>query len=640
MSKNLRDMKKQHIQSIITHLDKQRKLYEDILHKDISCGNISTVEPLSQNIKNTTDTPDTRDTTDTTPSRNENKNFIHKKVIDDYIAQYTALYNRILWEEVVDAEKYRGLKDKDNNSHKSSTQIDKDTNANNDANTHNERHTRLPFKIPRYIRNERGKKILSNKKERNTHPRGHYYNRDKYQSIYSNANNYINKQGHKERKNATNTEVNPNPNPNILQRSQTCKRQQHPTTYYTTPFYPNYISSVPSASTLQSPAYSQPTFYIPFIRSAANIYSSGHADNNTKNTTNTNVNNVNNTNNPQPQTHPQYTTHPEDMKKERKKIHIQKEIQCLEDLIRLIDEHPLSEDIEYNINMEALHAIYDPLMELNQMVGMKTLKNAIVDQIIYFIQGLQATEGDFMHTCIYGPPGTGKTEIAKVMGKIFSRMGILKKNTFRKVTRSDLVAGYLGQTAIKTRDVIREALGGVLFIDEAYSLGNAEKRDSFAKECIDTLCEALSNHKNELMVIVAGYEEDLQKCFFAFNQGLDSRFTWRFKTDDYSAEELRNIFLKKVHNASWSVVDMETSLPVVWFEENRKYFTFYGRDMETLFSKVKIAHSRRVFCLTNEEKRKIVYADLEKGFQLFLENDEVKKRVENLLPEYIKNMYT
>ena len=121
--------------------------------------------------------------------------------------------------------------------------------------------------------------------------------------------------------------------------------------------------------------------------------------------------------------------------------------------------------------------------------------------------------------CIRDSPGTGKTEIAKIMGELFSNLGILKNKKFKKVTRSDLIAGYLGQTALKTRDVIKESLGGVLFIDEAYALGNQEKRDSFAKECIDTLCEALSDHKDNLMVIIAGYENDLNKCFFSYNKG-------------------------------------------------------------------------------------------------------------------------
>ncbi len=150
------------------------------------------------------------------------------------------------------------------------------------------------------------------------------------------------------------------------------------------------------------------------------------------------------------------------------------------------------------------------------------------------------TKGDFMHTVIYGPPGSGKTEVAKIIGRIFSNLGILNKKIFKKVSRNDLVAGYLGQTAIKTKDMIKASLGGVLFIDEAYSLGNSEKRDSFAKECVDTLCEALSEHKHNWMVIIAGYEKELNDCFFSLNEGLNSRFTWRFKLDAYKPCELKS----------------------------------------------------------------------------------------------------
>ena len=211
----------------------------------------------------------------------------------------------------------------------------------------------------------------------------------------------------------------------------------------------------------------------------------------------------------------------------------------------------------------------------------------------------------------------------KIIGKIFSKLGVLKKGTFKKATRADFIAGYLGQTALKTKDIIKECLGGVLFIDEAYALGNPEKRDSFAKECIDTLCEALSDNKDNLMVIIAGYKEDLKKCFFNYNQGLDSRFTWRFTTDDYSPEELKLIFIKKVKDIGWSV---KKTIKTRWFENNKDYFKYYGRDMETLLAKVKIAHSRRVFCLDDKEKRIISLKDLNKGFDLFIDNDEVQNR--------------
>jgi SpoVK/Ycf46/Vps4 family AAA+-type ATPase len=324
----------------------------------------------------------------------------------------------------------------------------------------------------------------------------------------------------------------------------------------------------------------------------------------------------------------------------RETINIEAEVNNINDILKLINTYKNDPAIKYNINIKSLHDIKEPLEELNNMIGMKDLKNNIVDQILYFVQELHKgnlSSGDFMHTVIYGPPGTGKTEIAKIMGKIYSKIGILKKGTFKKVTRSDLIAGYLGQTAIKTSDVIKEALGGVLFIDEAYALGNPEKKDSFAKECIDTLCEALSDNKENLMVIVAGYEKELKESFFSFNQGLDSRFTWRFKTDDYTAEDLYNIFLKKVNDIGWEL-DTDSKITVDWFKKNKDYFKFYGRDIETVLAKTKIAHSKRVFCRPESEKKKITLKDLDKGFEIYLKNDDVKNRKDE--QEFKKQLYS
>ena len=326
------------------------------------------------------------------------------------------------------------------------------------------------------------------------------------------------------------------------------------------------------------------------------------------------------------------------------KINIDVEVNNLSDLLDLIEKYKLQDDICYNINMKALHDIKEHLTELNNMVGMKELKINIVEQILYFIQEFNKTNsGDFMHTVIYGPPGTGKTEIAKIIGKIYSNIGVLSKGTFRKVTRSDLVAGYLGQTSLKTKEVIKEAIGGVLFIDEAYSLGNNEKRDSFSKECIDTLCEALSDHKQDLMVIIAGYENDLKDCFFNYNQGLDSRFVWRFNTDEYTGEDLYNIFIKKVNDINWKInsINSINSINVNWFEKNIGYFKFYGRDIESLLAKTKIAHSKRVFCKGESEKKLITLEDLDKGFKLYLNNNEaIKHNQDNSIHKQIQySMY-
>lgn len=327
-----------------------------------------------------------------------------------------------------------------------------------------------------------------------------------------------------------------------------------------------------------------------------------------------------------PQNKPSSLEYPDgEMPAEPEIVRVEAQISSVADLIGLTKKYPLVDNVKYSVDMKALHSIKGALIELDSMIGMHSLKTNIVDQILYFMQGFHKQgQGDFMHTVIYGPPGTGKTEVARIMGKVFKDLGVLSKGVFKKVTRSDLIAGYLGQTALKTRDVVKDCLGGVMFIDEAYALGNGEKRDSFSKECIDTLCEALSDNKDDLMVIIAGYEEELRTCFFEYNQGLDSRFVWRFKTDDYGAEEMRDIFLKKVRDAGWTA--SASDVDVSFFEENKPTFKFFGRDIETFLAKTKVAHSRRVFSLPSADKTKITKSDLEEGFKIFMSNEEVKRR--------------
>jgi SpoVK/Ycf46/Vps4 family AAA+-type ATPase len=276
-----------------------------------------------------------------------------------------------------------------------------------------------------------------------------------------------------------------------------------------------------------------------------------------------------------------------------------------------------------------LGSIVNELTMLNNMIGMNTLKESLVYQILYFIQRFHVASNDYMHTVIYGPPGTGKTEISKIIGVIYSKLGILKNNVFKKVVRDQLVAGYLGQTSLKTKEVIKSCLGGVLFIDEAYSLGSTDKVDSFAKECVDTLCDALSEHRHELMVIVAGYEKELNECFFQHNLGLESRFVWHFQTDDYSATDLYHIFIKMIGDLSWKY-QFHSSLEkdIAWFEKNKAYFKYMGRDMENLLTKTKIAHSKRVFGKRPELKQIITWEDLEAGFRLFSNNNTIKNRME------------
>ena len=298
----------------------------------------------------------------------------------------------------------------------------------------------------------------------------------------------------------------------------------------------------------------------------------------------------------------------------------------ISDLISVIDANPYQVGTKYNFDLKALHNIRAELVELNAMIGMNTLKSSVFNQLIYFIQDLHIDAknktSDFKHTIICGPPGTGKTEVATIIGRMYSKVGILKKDVFKKVTRSDLIAGYLGQTAIKTTKVITDCLGGCLFIDEAYSLANKTDTDIYSKECIDTICEALSNHKDDLIVIIAGYEDELEETFFKANCGLKSRFIWKFKIEDYSAGEMKQIFDKKVIQQNWTV-DCDTAQ---WFESKMDTFKYFGRDVELLLSYVKICHSRRVFGKDESFKKKITMDDINAGYKVFIENKNSKPK--------------
>jgi SpoVK/Ycf46/Vps4 family AAA+-type ATPase len=317
------------------------------------------------------------------------------------------------------------------------------------------------------------------------------------------------------------------------------------------------------------------------------------------------------------------------------KITIDASINNLDDLLSIIKNNVYDEKNEYNIDLKSLTQIEPELEKLNKMIGMKDLKNSILNQLLYFMQDLHITnkESDFKHTVLYGPPGTGKTEIAKIIGTMYSKIGILKNNVFKKVTRNDLVAGYLGQTAIKTKKVIDECLGGVLFIDEAYSLANNYQEDGYSKECIDTLCEVLSDHKDDLMVIIAGYEEDLNNSFFKANKGMESRFIWRFNIEQYNTHELMEIFKKKINETDW-VLEYDV-VNIKWFDKRKQEFKNYGRDMELLFSYLKIAHSRRIYGKDASLRKHIILEDLDAGYDMFMKN----KKKENKMNKILESIY-
>lgn len=186
------------------------------------------------------------------------------------------------------------------------------------------------------------------------------------------------------------------------------------------------------------------------------------------------------------------------------------------------------------------------LKELEELVGLSDIKNEVKSLINFAkVNEIRKTKGLptvslSLHSVFFGPPGTGKTTIARLISKSFKSLGILKKGHLVETDRSQLVAGYVGQTAIKTKEVLDKALDGVLFIDEAYSLSSD---DDFGKEAIDTILKYMEDNRDRLIVIVAGYENEMAE-FINTNPGLKSRFNKYFNFPNYSGSELLEILIR------------------------------------------------------------------------------------------------
>jgi SpoVK/Ycf46/Vps4 family AAA+-type ATPase len=277
-----------------------------------------------------------------------------------------------------------------------------------------------------------------------------------------------------------------------------------------------------------------------------------------------------------------------------------KNLKCLKDIISLKDE---LYKIRHNEKMLKLYNIIRPIKKLDNMIGLDNVKQEIFKIVIYFIQNPHTDE--YLHTVISGPPGVGKTELAKIYSEIFVRLGILKTDKFIIIKRDDLVAEYLGQTSHRTKKLLESAMGGVVFLDEGYSLGNYEKRDSFAKEAIDMINQYLSERKKDFMFVIAGYEQDLEKCFFSFNKGLKRRFSHWINIEKYTNEELVKIFELKIKELGYGL-DLAIGKKDLgnFFEKNYRKFENYAGDIEKFINYIKYEQSFR--CFRDFEQNKII----------------------------------
>lgn len=340
-------------------------------------------------------------------------------------------------------------------------------------------------------------------------------------------------------------------------------------------------------------------------------------------------------------------------------IEITESIENINDLITLakkLSTVTLQDNKKYPINIKILNNLITPLEKLNNLVGLTAIKKSILNMILYYLQEFDKKEETMLHTVIMGPPGVGKTECGKILAEIYANLGVIPSNKFTLVKRTDLIGEYLGHTAQKTQKVIDEANGGVLFIDEAYSLGNQEKRDSYSKECIDTLNQNLTEKKKKLIVIIAGYEDELESSFFSYNPGLKRRFPFRYSIEGYNADELTEIFVKKIINNGWQLINTDSEsnsnniTDMKEYDANNKCvielcdimnkkikeIKHYGGDIENIFTLAKFIHSRRVFGLNPSNRKKLTIPDIEKAFDEFIKYKKTGVKIDD---EKWRSMY-
>lgn len=277
---------------------------------------------------------------------------------------------------------------------------------------------------------------------------------------------------------------------------------------------------------------------------------------------------------------------------------------------------PETKEEEKELNLEEL------MDELNDLTGLDSVKKEINNLTslvkiskIREEKGLK-TPNISKHMVFTGNPGTGKTTVARLLGNIYRCLGVLSKGQLVEVDRSGLVAGYVGQTAIKTEEAIKQAIGGILFIDEAYSLSEGKGEGDFGQEAIDTLLKAMEDNRDNLVVVVAGYP-DLMEGFLASNPGLKSRFNKFINFEDYTSEELISILEGMCEKQEYKIS-----------EDVKKYlkekFDEVLADIPDSFANARTVRNLLEFAITNQAARIVNEDDLNEEKLMTIELDDIK----------------
>lgn len=277
------------------------------------------------------------------------------------------------------------------------------------------------------------------------------------------------------------------------------------------------------------------------------------------------------------------------------------------------------EAIEAQIKAEEEARIQALVDELNGLIGLSSVKEEI-RSLINLIKirklrdqmNMPSVEMSY-HMVFTGSPGTGKTTVARLVAKIYKELGILTEGNLVETDRSGLVAGYVGQTAIKVHEIVEQAIGGILFIDEAYSLANPDVPNDFGTEAVDTLVKLMEDHRDNLVVIVAGYTEEMKK-FLKSNTGLISRFNKFINFPDYSKEELVEIMCSMISDAGLEI-DEEAKAAVLTMLDGKtaEEWEAFGnaRGIRNLFEKIVMNQANRLVMLENPSKEDLTSIHVE-----------------------------